>query len=745
VSDDTEMLEVANRFDRFCVVFDIDTSEPGALAGLDSILELEPDATVIVTIPASDHALGLEAIRRGAQDYVERDEGNLIGTVTLLQRLNTAIERGSRVIRTSREHRRMAKVLEHSAEGWVVVDPSGAVLTSSPSLERIWPDGFDRLSTIFDTLHPDDREQARALGAAAREHPGRPAVGEVRAIDRHGDEHWFEIRINDQSHDPAIAGLITSVRDVTDRVRSDQRRRRAEERFRLGFENAAAGLTLSHLDGQLIEVNEAMSDILGRPASELVGHDIKEFLHPDSASLQPLIDRQIDRQIESVRVERRFVRPDSTVAWVLATTVLIPAGEAEEPFLRSEFQNVTATKESEHALAHQAMHDTLTGLPNRMLLEQRLSDALAGDEHPPTVLFVDLDNFKVVNDGLGHTVGDTILIELATRLRNGVRADDTAARFGGDEFALVLRGLTSHQAALSRAEHLLEVLSEPVVTDGLTHFVSASIGVALGGTGATAETVIRDADAAMYQAKALGRQRVLLFEESFHSRAEHRLRTGTKMRHGFDAGHFHVAYQPFIAVDDERVIGMEALLRWDDPESGRINPAEFIPVAEQTGLIVQLGAWALDEALRQLQVWQQEQPWGSSLSLSVNLSARQLTVDGLIDTVHQSIVSNGVDAGALCLEITETAVMSDIEASIGLMRMMRSLGVDLSIDDFGTGYSSLNYLKLSSRSGTPWACESTPRASSGETNSSSSNPSAVTMPRARCGHRRCLSTSSRCG
>jgi diguanylate cyclase (GGDEF)-like protein/PAS domain S-box-containing protein len=685
-----DLLTAAATLDRFCAV--VDAGEAG-VAGVRQVVSIDPDAIVLALVPYGDHPRGLDAIRAGAQDYIEAAADGSVSPDAVLRRLHSAIGRSGRVIRRLREHRRMAKVLEHSAEGYLVVDHSGSVLASSPSLGRIWPDGFDHLDTIFEALHPDDRGAAQALGVRALARPGEPAIGEVRAIDRAGAERWFELRINDQSADPAIGGLITNVREITDRVRSDQERHGAEERFRLGFENAAFGMAMCDLDGRAVEVNDALCDILGRRPVEVVGHDLAAFLHPEAPPLRPLIDRLVDRHITSLQVERRFALPDGTDAWVKLTVVTVPDPSGGPGYLFCQFQDVTDQKVSEDALAHQAMHDALTGLPNRSLLEERLATALADDSQPVTVLFVDVDNFKVINDGLGHTVGDQILIELADRLRSSIRADDTAARFGGDEFAVILRGIPTVEAALARAQHLLGVLSEPACVDGDTHFVSVSIGVSRGTTEATAETVLRDADAAMYQAKALGRERVELFQDSFHARAEHRLRTATKMRHALEAGHFHVAYQPFIAIDDERVIGMEALLRWDDPESGPISPGEFIPVAEQTGLIVQLGAWALDEALRQLQVWRDAQPWGRGLSLSVNLSARQLTVDGLVDAVHQSIIDTGVDAGALCLEITETAVMDDIETSIGLMRMMRGLGVELSIDDFGTGYSSLNYLK----------------------------------------------------
>jgi diguanylate cyclase (GGDEF)-like protein/PAS domain S-box-containing protein len=676
---------------RCCAVVDLD--DVAAFRTLDRLMSIDTEATVVASVPHGERARGLEAIRRGAQDYLEASPDGHPDVAGILEALHRSIVRSNRVVHRLREHRRMTKVLEHAGEGYLVVDPSGAVLLSSASLDRIWPDGFDHLATIFDTLHPDDRERAQLLGAQAQAAPGVPAIGEVRAIDSQGYEHWFEIRINDQSRDPAIGGLITNVRDITDRVRSEEERHRTESWFRLGFENAPVGLTMATPDGRLTQVNQVLAALLGRPADMLVGRTLDEFLADGAAPIRPVTERVAAGQIRSAQIERAFTRPDGRTIWLLATTILVPAGEGIHAYLFSQFQDLTDHKASADALAHQATHDALTGLANRSLLEHRLRSAIESDDTTPTVLFVDVDNFKVINDGLGHAVGDQILRVLSERLRASIRADDTVARFGGDAFAVVLRGLPGLDAVRSRAERLQETLRAPILLDGETHFVSVSIGAARGEPGATAEEVLRDADAALHQAKAIGRERIEMFNASMRSQAEHRLRMATRMRQALDAGHFHVAYQPFLTIDAERAIGMEALLRWTDPDLGPVSPGEFIPVAEQTGLIVQLGAWALDEALRQLGRWRDEQPWGRELSLSVNLSARQLVVDGLVDSVQRSITASGVDAGALCLEITETAVMSDIESSIGLMRMMRGLGVELSIDDFGTGYSSLNYLK----------------------------------------------------
>lgn len=345
-------------------------------------------------------------------------------------------------------------------------------------------------------------------------------------------------------------------------------------------------------------------------------------------------------------------------------------------------------------LAYQALHDHLTGLPNRLLLGDRVEHGLSRASRSGrsvAVVFLDLDHFKLINDTKGHAEGDILLREVADRLSRAVRADDTVARFGGDEFVVVFEDVPTPSDAEELAGRLQSVFSDPFTVNGERFFVSASLGVSLGGPGATTETLLRDADAAMYHAKVGGRGRVKLFDDEIRQRAEWRRETQNSLHRSLEESRFRLEYQPIVALDAGWVVGAEALLRWDHPERGVVPPAEFIPVAEETGLIVPLGEWVLSEACRQLAEWKVELA-DVPLAMSVNVSAVQLQ-PGMGRLVADIASAHGVDPSSLILEITEGSVMADVDFCAAALLEVRSIGAKVALDDFGTGHSSLSYLK----------------------------------------------------
>jgi diguanylate cyclase (GGDEF)-like protein/PAS domain S-box-containing protein len=348
-------------------------------------------------------------------------------------------------------------------------------------------------------------------------------------------------------------------------------------------------------------------------------------------------------------------------------------------------------------LSHQALHDHLTGLPNRTLLADRLNQALVrlGRHTTPVgVLFVDIDNFKVVNDSLGHDQGDRILIIVADRLSATVRPSDTVARFGGDEFVILCDEVTDEAEAWAIAKRVGDVVGAPFSLDGREHLVTVSIGIALTTDRyALAPDLLRDAGAAMYQAKADGRARSKTFAMSMRARAVHRLDTELALHRAITDGELRLYYQPIIDIASGGVDGVEALVRWEHPTQGTISPDQFIPIAEETGLIVPIGEWVLGEACRQAQTWHRTYPELAHLTVSVNLSGRQINQSDLIPVVTNILADTGLAPSSLVLEITESVLMGDAEASIVILRSLRDLGLHLSVDDFGTGYSSLSYLK----------------------------------------------------
>ena len=347
-------------------------------------------------------------------------------------------------------------------------------------------------------------------------------------------------------------------------------------------------------------------------------------------------------------------------------------------------------------LTHQAFYDSLTGLPNRALLRDRLEHALArarrsGDA--VAVMFLDLDNFKVVNDSLGHGVGDALLVAAAERLRACLRPADTLARLGGDEFIVVVEDVDASQVG-PIAERIGARLREPFLVDGRELFVSSSIGIAFSAVGHDApDDLIRDADLAMYWAKANGKGRYELFDAGMGVRATERLSIETDLRRGMERGEFEVHYQPIVDLATGEIVEVEALCRWHHPERGAFPPAAFIPVAEETGMILPLGAWLLDEACRQVRAWQLQHPTRPLRRLSVNLSARQFQHPGIADEIAATLARTGIPAACLSLEITETVMMRDEESTLRTLTGLKELGVTLAVDDFGTGYSSLAYPK----------------------------------------------------
>jgi diguanylate cyclase (GGDEF)-like protein len=354
-------------------------------------------------------------------------------------------------------------------------------------------------------------------------------------------------------------------------------------------------------------------------------------------------------------------------------------------------------EETKDHFRHAAFHDSLTGLPNRAmfteLLKAEIESSKRRNGHMFAVLFLDLDRFKNINDSLGHTHGDLLLVAFAERLERTLRPVDTLARFGGDEFAILLSGMSDATDAVRVAQRIQDELMLPFVLDKNSAFASSSIGIALSSTGYDRpEDILRDADTAMYRAKENGKARYEVFDHGMHARAVSRLQLESDLRQAVEQKEFCVYYQPIVSLQTGRLAGFEALVRWNHPRRGLVSPADFIPVAEETGLIVPIGEWVLLEACKHIRKCQLAFPSHRSLSLSVNLSARQVAQADLLDRIKEALAVSKLSPHCLKLEITESVVMENAEAATLMFRQLRALGVQLSIDDFGTGYSSLSYL-----------------------------------------------------
>jgi diguanylate cyclase (GGDEF)-like protein/PAS domain S-box-containing protein len=466
----------------------------------------------------------------------------------------------------------------------------------------------------------------------------------------------------------------------------------AQKRFEIGFEQSAIGSIITDLDGVATRVNPAACRFLGLLPAQLVHRRWGENAHPDEVPLDLVMRSRLASGHDTFEAERRYIRSDAQVVWASTHVTLVRNETGEGEYMFVQLQDITERKTMEAELAHQALHDSVTGLANRALLTDRLSRGLSDSRRRGSrlgVMFLDLDEFKQVNDFFGHTCGDGLLRQTAERIAAAIRPSDTVARFGGDEFVVVC-DVESIGELEQIAVRILEVVRQPAVIDTQEIRVTASLGMTLADGDATPESLLKDSDIAMYRAKGRGRGRIEAFDEVLRSNVERVVAMTSELRRALDREEFTIDYQPVVDLATGGLVSVEALLRWNHPHRGLVGPVEFIPIAEETGLIVPIGEWVLERACRQLVEWHRDAP---SLSLAVNLSIRQLIAPDIVSVVQAVLTRTGVPAESLCLELTESMFMEDLEYFERTLRSLKSLGVRLSIDDFGIGYSSLSYLK----------------------------------------------------
>lgn len=421
-------------------------------------------------------------------------------------------------------------------------------------------------------------------------------------------------------------------------------------------------------------------------------------VHPEDLELLRVeIDANLAEWTSYLQSEHRMLHSDGSYRWILARAMVALDAKGERSRMIGLLSDITDRKEAELYMLEQAFHDPLTKLPNRALFMDRLERSLGRMNHRTdylfAVLFVDLDRFKVINDSLGHQIGDQLLVAIAQRLESCLRPGDMVARLGGDEFAVILDQLQLESDAAAAAERLQEKLSAPFIIKEREIFVSASIGIALNKTPhESAEDFLRSADTAMDRAKTRGRGSFEIFDTEMHTRVAAQLQLETDLRRALVRKEFRLCYQPIINLNSRQIVGFEVLLRWPHPEQGLIPPTRFIPIAEETGLIIPISQWVLREACQQMRKWQIQRPSSQLLTISVNLSGKQFSQPGLIDFIKQVLEETGLEASSLKLEITETALIDNSEAAIVMLSQLKDLGIHISLDDFGTGYSSLSYL-----------------------------------------------------
>ncbi|GAC1649957.1 MAG: hypothetical protein NVS4B8_23870 [Herpetosiphon sp.] len=568
-------------------------------------------------------------------------------------------------------------------------------VTFSDELYRIhgYEPGEVNLTTsgLLALVHPEDVARVKDWMTVAL--AGRQSSVDHRIIRPNGDVRWVQHRVEPTvDADGSLKRLAGTLHDITERKLTEEALGASEARFRSLVQHASDVITVIAVDGTILYESPSLMRILGFQPAERPGQSIMDLLHPDDIPAMRALGQHLQQSPgEQIALELRLRRYDGSWRNIegLGTNLLVDPAVGG---ILINARDVTERKRAEEQLIQLAYADLLTGLPNRRLFMDHLVHALDGPV-PPTVLFMDLDNFKVINDSLGHDVGDALLVEVAARLQPTRASGHMVARLGGDEFTILLCDSDGQQTAVALAKQLNTRFAAPFMLSDHELFVSTSIGIAVAEARQQPTDVMRNADIALYYAKQSGKGTYQLFEQHMNERALERLTLEGELRGALTRAEFEVYYQPQVDLASGQITGFEALVRWQHPQRGMVVPATFIPLAEETGLIYQLGQWVLVEACSQARRWHDRYPERPPVMMCVNLSAREFAQAQLVEQVAQTLRTTGLDPHNLQLEITETTVMDDAVTTSTTLGALKQLGVQLAIDDFGTGYSSLSYLK----------------------------------------------------
>jgi len=548
---------------------------------------------------------------------------------------------------------------------------------------------------LSQVVAPEFLEAARAM--TTRKVAGEaPGTYELEIVAKEGNRVSLELSTRLIIQDGKPVGVQGIGRDITERKRADSALRESEYKLRTLLDSMSEGLLQVDTEDRILFVNNCLCEMVGYSQEELIDTDWSLLLLDEGRDFIKTVNERRRKGIADT-YEICLKKKSGELIWTMVGGVPMVNAEGVVSGSMGVFTDITERKRAEEQLLYDAFHDGLTGLANRALFMDHLQLTIERGKRKPEslygILFLDFDRFKVINDSLGHAEGDKLLKLVAERLESSLRPGDLVARLGGDEFTILLNELEDESDARRIAERIQEDLKVPFVLSGREVFSSVSIGIALSSAGQEkAEDMLRHADIAMYSAKAKGKAQHQVFDQEMHRHAVKQLEIETEMRYALERGDFCLHYQPIFNLETRNLVGFEALIRWNHPERGMIAPGEFIPVAEENGLIFQLGQWTVHESCRQMRHWQSSNPAASALTVSVNLSCREFLQLNLAEQVAATLSATQLDPGSLKLEITESHIMENSELAIKIMNRLRILGVEMSLDDFGTGYSSLSYL-----------------------------------------------------
>ncbi len=657
------------------ILTDLNLPDSFGLETFQALHSAAPTVPVVVLTGCDDLNVALTAIREGAQDYLVKSE---LSRELLVRAVRYAIERKhvAESLRLSEEKYR--QLFENVADAVLTFEPEGTrILDVNPAGLELFGHSREellrlRLKDLICKTGTSRRLVRKLLANAQATRSGMVR----RFLKRGGSSFPAEMFATQVCSPDGTPLVIATIRDLSRITHFKLALELSQESFRNVVQKHADGIVITDPNARVLFANPAAECFLKGNLETTVGRHLELPVPPEA-----------EAELEIVRLDG--------VPGIGELRCVGTAWQGDEARLVS-IRDITERKQMEEQILHDALHDALTGLSNRNLFLNRLSHVLnlahrTGD--PFAVLLLDIDRFKNVNDGLGHIAGNQLLTRCAHRLQECLREEDTLARLGSDEFAILIESLQDSREPLYLAMRVQEVLKPAFAIAGQDVFISVSIGICLGPSAyGSPEHVLRDANTAMHRAKEVCKAGYVVFNEEMHERAIHLLRLETDLRRAVDLGELELHYQPIIELAEGRLRGFEALLRWRQPERGLVAPADFIDFAEETGLILQIGWWVFEQASLQLQRWHQTLPEAGDLTMSINLSPRQLRQPQLVERMGQLLESMGLPPGLLVLEITENALIEDGDAAVRLLQDLKQHGFQIALDDFGTGYSSLSYL-----------------------------------------------------